>query len=34
VWVFVLIGVGIAFVVEWRTVGQPHGPEACDPGRP
>ena len=34
VWVFVLIGVGIAFVIEWRTVGQPNGPDACDPGRP
>ena len=34
VWAIVLIGVGIAFVVEWRTVGQPNGPDACNPGRP
>src|SRR4051812_20622698 len=33
VWGFVLIGVGIAFVIEWRTVGQPNGPDGCDRGR-
>ena len=34
VWGLVLLGVGIAFVIEWRTVGQANGPDACNPGRP
>jgi hypothetical protein len=33
VWAVVLVGVGIAFVVEWRTVGQANRPDACNPGR-
>lgn len=31
VWGVVVLGVGIAFVVEWRTVGQNGGSRACAP---
>ena len=34
VWGVVLLGVAIAFVVEWRTVGQANGLDACNPDRP
>jgi len=33
VWGFVLIGVGTAFVIEWRTVGHANDPGACTPDR-
>lgn len=33
VWALVLVGVGIAFVIEWRTVGQ-NGSNACDTRQP
>jgi hypothetical protein len=33
VWGLVLLGVGIAFLLEWRTAGQPNGPDACNAGR-
>ena len=30
VWGLVLLGVGVAFFIEWRTVGQAKGTDACD----
>ena len=30
VWGLVLLGVGVAFVIEWRTVGQAKRSDACD----
>jgi hypothetical protein len=34
VWAVVLIGVGIAFFLEWRTVGQASGPDVRNAARP
>ena len=34
VWAVVLIGVGIAFFLEWRTVGQANGPDVRNAARP
>ena len=31
-WGLVLLGVSVAFVIEWRTVGRPNGPDACNSG--
>jgi hypothetical protein len=34
VWGVVLVGVGIAFLIEWRTVGQAQDSDAGHPVRP